>query len=210
MAGVTQREVADELGVERVTVGRWERGKRQPKPADRERVFSFLVDRVYETTGVETALDTLGTLFKKCGRGEAKRRNYFQAVTQRITTRAELVSLVLVAGGDVVMTTDQWALLFDCLSDVFKDVPPAGTVRGRKRILGLEAGLALDAATRGMTYPDRAVQLGGMRDENYATFAALRLGHELKLVLDEMRIRVEALPKDKCEFLSYPIEDGAE
>jgi transcriptional regulator with XRE-family HTH domain len=42
LKGMTQKELAGQLGVDPTTLAKWERGEREPRGAYRERVISFL------------------------------------------------------------------------------------------------------------------------------------------------------------------------
>lgn len=49
-AGVTQQRIADEIGVHRMTVARWESGARQPKGADAS-AYAALLEQLREVAG---------------------------------------------------------------------------------------------------------------------------------------------------------------
>jgi transcriptional regulator with XRE-family HTH domain len=203
-AGLTQAELARQSGLTRVTINRWERGHRSPDDDELSRVLDILRRHIRDrATGIGEAAAKVGALNRKYGARDPEKSDALRFLVDTLKDRAQIASIVAIADIDAQLPPDAWATLFMGRASVFNGLPVSQVGKSEPYVLGYDVGVALDAAIRGMTYPERATSLGGVRNANYATVGAERLANEVGYALGEIQTEIATLPSNKAEWDAF-------
>ncbi len=202
--GITQAALAEELGVTRASVNRWEAGEQEPKSEAVVKAIDYLTDEMLEYTfELDSTLRKVGGLSSKYGKQDPEKRKQLALIDQHLRDRAYLVAVLAWAGGNVEMPLMYWQDLLNVDTPLFEGLPPASTFEGEPSFVGYDVGVALDAAIRCRPYAALTEHLGGLRSSLYAEWGEFRLVQEVNVVVKEIQMQTSNLPATKDEWLHY-------